>query len=189
MRYSGRCCPRRCFFFVAAFWLLTATGVSAQDFIGSTAEKWNKAPMINDSSMAILATFAREWDRLSIGIARNDERKIQKNWTVFGNTKPEDVGRLLKLFASNNVARAYFEHEDVKTQFQRIYQHAARRKSVIANISKTTLLEYWVVTKVITDRKTVGDVKQWEKWLKNRMFLKWCIWILWPCTPPPPSPQ
>ena len=158
-----------------------STSVLAQEFdtaLGRTVKKWNDQPVINDSSLSILSSFAYEWNRLSILSLQEIRLEIQTDLSVFKNKTPEEVINLLNKLNSGSDAEHWFNDSNVQKIFQRIYSQAKKYKSPIAHMKPDAVLEYWTVSKVTTIENLVEDLK---KEYLNDPQIQFCFWILWPC--------
>ena len=174
----------------AVLCITLAQNASAQefkDFIARTADKWSESPVINDSSLAILASFAGEWDKLSIPGHEGLELQVEPDLSVFAKTPPSTAQDLLKAFASQPNSLSRFENAFVQDKFNSIYSRAVESGSPIGMMSPNTVLEYWAASKVIADKESAHrDVVVQN--LDYRQMI--CLWILWPCKPkPPPKDQ
>lgn len=158
-----------------------STSVLAQEFdtaLRRTVDKWNNQPVINDSSLSILSSFAYEWNRLSILSFPEIKLEIQTDLSVFNNKTPEEVKILLNKLISGSDAEHWFNELNVQEIFKRIYSQAKKYKSPIAQMKPDDVLEYWIVSKVTTNENLVEDLK--KEYLIDPQ-IQFCFWILWPC--------
>ena len=172
----------------AVSWLLYPTTVSAQEFTGfveRTADKWSQNPVISDSSLALLASFAQQWNELSVSVHGEDELQVVIDLSVFPKTRPSTVQELLNKFATQSDTLTLFDDTSSQQQFNRIYARAVESGSPIGKMTPDAVLEYWAATKVIADREAIENALQLDP--SDSHYL--CIWILYPCKPKPPPEE
>ena len=175
--------------FAMVLLLFASTSAQAQDngdVLNRTFSKWREQPVINDSSLAILSSFAHEWNQLAIDYLNNQELMIQMDLSVFKNKKPQEIAELLHNLIYNSEAVDWFSNSNVQSTFDSIYEHAIESNSPIGAMPRDTIQEYWVISKVVTD-ENLDDYFLVENIPRTAYY--YCAWILWSCENPPLPPQ
>ena len=125
----------------------------------------------DSSSVTELQEFAYNWNSMLTSIPEDSAKQFAINRFASKNLEPLDISRRLRELVSNKDAITYLNERGAQASreqwFNWFHRYAQQTRSPIASLSRETVLEKWVVSKVASSTEA-------------------CPWPF--CPPPPPSP-